>query len=418
MNDTSEFDIEFLSQKLADNPSSVLFARLADLYLLKNQASEAKKLCEEGIKNFPRYYAGYLVLGKTHLALKEYSKARSAFAKAQERSPFNRTITSLIQSIPEGPDESEQMTDENYFSDTTASPESSASPEQEIPAGAGEQEGTPVNASLFDSLTQEEMDYVQQTGDVPEQPQQNVADTASGDAPIASFDEYYAQNQQKIDKETTTPLDDYLNTPSANEPQSTPDEPTVAQHEPAGEPVAAPEEPAPQQSPPAVYDISEPTPIQEEPTSQQSAPVAQETAAESAQEEPSVQNEEEPEQVFSSPEQAELYAQMQQPEQSTEPEKNFDALTEKLQNPEKIVPQETTAPQEQEQVQEEQESSTGYGADMVTPTLAEIYASQGEYKAAIQAYEILIFSQPEKGAEYQKRVQELQQLQMKKDGLV
>ena len=68
--DTSEFDIEFLAQKLSENPGSVLFARLADLYVAKNQSVEAMKLCEGGIKLFPRYYAGYIVLGKIHLALK------------------------------------------------------------------------------------------------------------------------------------------------------------------------------------------------------------------------------------------------------------------------------------------------------------------------------------------------------------
>ena len=55
---------------------------------------------------------------------------------------------------------------------------------------------------------------------------------------------------------------------------------------------------------------------------------------------------------------------------------------------------------------------------MVTPTLAEIYASQGEYGAAIQAYEILMFSHPGKTAEYQQRIRELQKKQLEKEGLL
>ena len=36
-----EFDIEFLAQKMAENPQSPLFARLADLYIGKEQVVEA-----------------------------------------------------------------------------------------------------------------------------------------------------------------------------------------------------------------------------------------------------------------------------------------------------------------------------------------------------------------------------------------
>lgn len=43
-----EFDIEFLALKMSENPQSMLFARLADLYLTKEQPVEAMKLLEEG----------------------------------------------------------------------------------------------------------------------------------------------------------------------------------------------------------------------------------------------------------------------------------------------------------------------------------------------------------------------------------
>ncbi|MBI2428426.1 MAG: hypothetical protein HYV29_06455 [Ignavibacteriales bacterium] len=100
-------------------------------------------------------------------------------------------------------------------------------------------------------------------------------------------------------------------------------------------------------------------------------------------------------------------------EEFSAPSSTIDELAEKLQNAERIVPSEnyqapTPASEESQQ----------YESDMVTPTLAEIYASQGEYNAAIQAYEILMFSQPAKAPEFQKRIQELQRNQMEKDGLI
>jgi hypothetical protein len=99
-----------------------------------------------------------------------------------------------------------------------------------------------------------------------------------------------------------------------------------------------------------------------------------------------------------------------------QPSTDIDSLAEKLQSAEKIVPQENYQPLHP--VPEEATEDQAYETDAVTPTLAEIYASQGEYRAAIQAYEILMFSQPAKGGEYQQRIRELQQKQMEKDGFV
>ncbi len=92
------------------------------------------------------------------------------------------------------------------------------------------------------------------------------------------------------------------------------------------------------------------------------------------------------------------------------------SLAEKLQGAERIVPKEDYTPKTP--APKETTDDQAYETDAVTPTLAEIYASQGEYRAAIQAYEILMFSQPAKGGEFQARIRELQKLQMEKDGLL
>jgi tetratricopeptide (TPR) repeat protein len=47
---------------------------------------------------------------------------------------------------------------------------------------------------------------------------------------------------------------------------------------------------------------------------------------------------------------------------------------------------------------------------IVTPTLAEIYASQGEYREAINAYRALMERRPDEAGRFQKRIQELEAL--------
>lgn len=373
--DTTEFDIEFLTQKLSDNPQSPLFARLADLYGAKEQTVEALQLCEEGVKTHPQYYAGYVVLGKTHLALREYSKARSAFERAQDLSPFNHAITKLVASVPDKPDESTRTTDENYFapSPEQQQPEERTQTELQVQEQA---EIIPQSAEpQFESPTAEEMGFTQSVEEIDSAvaSEQQIAAPPTGKT-VPTFDEYFAQNQSQVGAGTVSTLDEYLGGTA----------------------------PAPIQQ--NEYVAETPAPVVSEPASLPEENVT-------------LQAHEEPEVVFSSPEQAQLFAEMRgEPtaeETSAGSSSDIGDLAEKLQNAERIVPEEDYQPQSVSN-----EETQSYESEMVTPTLAEIYASQGEYNAAIQAYEILMFSLPAKAPEFQKRIQELQQKQMEKDGLI
>lgn len=401
-----EFDIEFLAQKMAENPGSMLFARLADLYLTKEQHAEAMKLLEEGIPNYPNYFSGYIVLGKAHLAFKEYSRAFTAFSKALELSPLNQTAAQLLTTVPNKPDESTRTTDANYFAIpgsvpeaapvTVADPVLQPEPIEERSAAEPSAEAEPEFVlPSFEDLGFPELEGADstpapdvQSAPVYREPVQTFSRAAEESFP--TYDEYFAQNQQRINIESPIRLDDYLSGDAV---------PIVA--------IAPPviEEPMMEQLPPHEFvndAYVEPTP---------SVPFSPAPAAE---------EHFEPEPVFSSPEQAQLYAEMTgtalpEPTQSYMPT-DLDSLTEKLQSAERIVPQENYVPSTP--VPQETTDEHAYESDAVTPTLAEIYASQGEYRAAIQAYEILMFSQPGKGADYQKRVRELTKLQMEKDGLL
>ncbi len=370
--DFEEIDIEFFAQKMSENPQSPLFARLADLYIGKEQAVEAVKLSEEGIKLFPKYYAGYVVLGRAHLALKEFSKANSSFEKALELSPFNQTVAKLLQLVPNKSDESTRTTDENYFSQPSLSTDDQPEPNQE----SFEHEQT-VSSNVPDNLYPTNSEEF--SGSIYDQPiiQSSVAhhkesiQQNSGE-PFPSFDEYFAQNQDRVGVDAEKKLDDYLN------------------------------ENSPEQTITTARDID--------------PAIFTNTMFETSATEPEVHFKP----VFSSPEQAQLFADMAEEEldQSGEnkQQSDLDSLAEKLQTAEKIIPQENY--QSKTPIPDTMQDDQVYETDAVTPTLAEIYASQGELRAAIQAYEILMFSQPAKGGEFQKRIRELQQLQMEKDGLI
>lgn len=73
--------LRFLEEHLKKNPDSILFARLADAYLKEEKVAEAIAVCEEGIKKHPYYVTGHLVLGKCYLANKLYDQAEKEFKR-------------------------------------------------------------------------------------------------------------------------------------------------------------------------------------------------------------------------------------------------------------------------------------------------------------------------------------------------
>jgi len=77
----NETDVKFLEEFIEKNPSSVIFARLADTYLKMDKVDSATELCEDGIKNHPFYATGHFILGKCYLAKKKYELAEKEFKR-------------------------------------------------------------------------------------------------------------------------------------------------------------------------------------------------------------------------------------------------------------------------------------------------------------------------------------------------
>ena len=320
--DLSEFDIDFLSQRLSDNPQSPLFARLADLYLSKNQSSEALKLCEAGVQAYSSYATGFVVLGKCYLALNENSKAKLAFTQALHLSPFNQVARKLLSEIAPTADESPAPERDENTATSTSSVE--IQPEQQIAPSAAEE-----------SIVEPE---VEEKGAVPaiEEPVQEII-----------------------------------------QPEQIPAGEVIGENNVA---TAVVEERAPEIREPAANQTAEPTSLMslDEYLQFHSANLASDKAMS-----------------------LDEYLGNVQPAIVAAPVTELDTLATKLENAERIVPQEPeddTSPKE----------SVPSDSLVITPTLAEIYATQGEYGAAIQAYEILILSKPNDRDRFEKRIKELQ----------
>jgi len=81
MPNETETDAKFLEEFFEKNPESVIFARLADTYLKMDKVDIATELCEGGIKKHPYYATGHFILGKCYLAKKKYELAEKEFKR-------------------------------------------------------------------------------------------------------------------------------------------------------------------------------------------------------------------------------------------------------------------------------------------------------------------------------------------------
>ncbi|MBI2951256.1 tetratricopeptide repeat protein [bacterium] len=78
-----------LERVIAKNPTSSLFARLADAYLRQGDMNRAIEICRQGLRYRPSYVSGHVVLGKSHFAAGMWEEARRAFNKALHLDPHH-----------------------------------------------------------------------------------------------------------------------------------------------------------------------------------------------------------------------------------------------------------------------------------------------------------------------------------------
>ncbi len=361
--DLTELDIEHLAARLTENPQSPLFARLADLYLSRQRVGEAAAMCEKGIALYPSYAGGHIVLGKCYQQLGEFSKARAAYRQALTLSPYNTVVLRLLVALPE--------------TDAGAGAPVTAAPKAEVPSSAA----ATTRTTTASPIPAEKQSAVQPLAGVVPPVVPVVSPAAVVVPPVAA-----------------------IMSPAA----------VVA---PKGAPIVPPAAivvPASASAVPPIGDTAEPidlvTPIEQqwipiydplpEPDALSAAaaptfdpfPTFEQYIDMHPTTEPTMTLEEYLKGRVSSP--------------MSEPSTDFESLARKLQNAKRIVPTEAPLPSSPAMAEPESVMQA-----IVSPTMAEIYASQNEFGAAISAYEALILRQPEQSALFSRRIDELKEAQ-------
>jgi tetratricopeptide (TPR) repeat protein len=81
MNNAEVENLEALQVTLQQNPDSLTFARVADALMKMGRMDEAIQICEEGVKRHPQYVTGHMVLGKCYMQKKLYEQAEKEFKR-------------------------------------------------------------------------------------------------------------------------------------------------------------------------------------------------------------------------------------------------------------------------------------------------------------------------------------------------
>ena len=99
MTDVIQERIKSLEQRLALEPQSPLFARLASYYLQAGRASDALRLCDDGLALYPFYSTAHLVKGKALVELGMLAEAKHEYVVVHELLPTNESLALLASSI-------------------------------------------------------------------------------------------------------------------------------------------------------------------------------------------------------------------------------------------------------------------------------------------------------------------------------
>ncbi len=101
MIDLSDIDerIAKCNKILEENPSSQIFAALAEAYRKKNDLDKAFRICQNGLKVHPNYGSAHLVMAKINLDKGMYDWAETEVQKAVELDGATRSTDLLLSEI-------------------------------------------------------------------------------------------------------------------------------------------------------------------------------------------------------------------------------------------------------------------------------------------------------------------------------
>lgn len=95
-----------LEARLASNPRSASFARLASFYLKEGQIQKAVDVCLAGLKHYPSYATAHFVLGQCYEAMGRNIEAMLEYRRTLKAMPDNPTIQSLLKQVEQREQES------------------------------------------------------------------------------------------------------------------------------------------------------------------------------------------------------------------------------------------------------------------------------------------------------------------------
>ena len=98
--------LSLLETKVAANPASAFFARVAASHLQQGRTLEAMELCNRGLQTHPQYAAGHLILGRCYEAVGRSIEALLEYRRALKILPDNPTLQKLMHAIEQREKES------------------------------------------------------------------------------------------------------------------------------------------------------------------------------------------------------------------------------------------------------------------------------------------------------------------------
>jgi tetratricopeptide (TPR) repeat protein len=468
MTDPTQEQIKSLEERLAREPQSPLFARLAAYYLSMGRAQDALRLCDNGLAHYPFYSTAHLIKGNVLVSLGMMAEAKHEYEVVCEFMPSSETASRLWSSIDLGTP-----------SDSIAAPATEEI--AEVAETAAEPEPMPVTEP---EPVVEEIAAPEPTPEpVIEEAVQETAAPAEEAAAIAE-----EVPPQEAIAEEPPPVQQTETTEVAEDAFGLPIEPTPVEEEPTGaaEKLGLPfteEPPVPTEyeveatagaTPQAIEETPfGETPAQEPEALQDSFGQLLETPAEAAAPETSEPAIDTPAEASATgqPEWFDAFSQLQQPAGETpatpapapEEENPFAAfgsdqatpaadaesyedftarvrmelfgtentmsleeylqgtpssdagepdqigeLAEKLKTSPRITPPVINFAEKSNRTSGDVDAVSESG--FVTPTLAEIYVKQGWYDDAIKAYKTLAANKPEEREKYELRITEIEEM--------
>lgn len=82
-----------------ENPESIVFAPIAEMFLMYNMVDDAIKICVDGVGRFPDFISGRIALAKAYVAKSEWRKAREQIRQVLERVPNHPAASELNATI-------------------------------------------------------------------------------------------------------------------------------------------------------------------------------------------------------------------------------------------------------------------------------------------------------------------------------